>query len=84
MRVALHNKQGTEWTAICWKDLNSEFFGESEFRFVDYFFETAEAGKRKPVNGDRTDFADWRIFHRRPATFLMDQDHHDVFLRTSR
>lgn len=84
MRVALHNKQGTERMALCWRNLGSEFFGESKFRFVDDFFETAEAGKRKPVNGDPTDLADWRIFHRRPATFLMDQDHHDAFLRTNR
>jgi hypothetical protein len=70
--------------ALCWRALDSEVFGKSELRFVDNFFEATEAGKRKPVDWDRTDFADGRVFHRRPATFLMDQDHHDVFLRTSR
>jgi hypothetical protein len=38
--------------------LDSEFFRQSHFRFVVNFLKATEAGKGKPVDGDRADFAD--------------------------
>jgi hypothetical protein len=52
--------------------LETSFFGQSDFRFVDNFFQARETGKGKPVDGDRTDFADRRFIQRRPATFFMN------------
>lgn len=56
--------------------LDSEFLRQPDFRFVVDFFEAREAGKRKPVDGDRADFANGRIFNRRTTAFFMDQDEH--------
>ena len=55
-----------------WIRLDSEFFRQSDFRFVVNFLKTTEAGKGKPVDGDRADFADGRVFHRRSTAFSMD------------
>ena len=60
--------------------LESEFFRQSDFRFVVNFLKAAETGKGKPVDGDRADFADGRVFHRRTTAFSMDQDKHVALL----
>lgn len=47
-----------------WIGLDSEFFRQPDFRFVVYFLKTTEAGKGKPVDGNRANFADGRVFYR--------------------
>ena len=64
--------------------LDSEFFRQSDFRFIVNFLKATEAGKGKPVDGDRADFADGRVFYRRTATFSMDQDKHVALLSSAR
>jgi hypothetical protein len=60
--------------------LESEFFRQPHFRFVVDFLKATEAGKGKPVDGDRADFADGRVFYRRTTAFSMDQDKHVTLL----
>jgi hypothetical protein len=55
-----------------WMRLDSEFFRQSDFRFVINFLKATEAGKGKPVDGDRADFAYGRVFQRGPAAFFMN------------
>ena len=52
---------------------DAQIFYEPQFRFVDDFFQTAEAGKRKPIDRNRADFADRRFFQRRTTAFFVDQ-----------
>ena len=60
--------------------LETEFFRQSYFRFIVNFLEAAEAGKRKPVDGYRADFADGRVFYRWSPAFSMNQDEHIALL----
>ena len=60
--------------------LDSEFFRQSDFRFVVNFLKATEAGKGKPVDGDRADFADGRVFYRWSPAFSMNQDKHVALL----
>jgi hypothetical protein len=52
--------------------LETAFFGQSDFRFVDNFFQARETEKGKPIDGNRTDFANWRFVQSRPAAFFMN------------
>jgi hypothetical protein len=67
-----------------WIPLDPEFFRESDFRFVVNFLKATEAGKGKPVDGDRADFSDGRVFHRRTTAFPMNQDKHVALLFAAR
>ena len=59
-----------------WMRLDSEFFRQSDFRFVVNFLKATETGKGKPVDGYGTDFSDRRFVQGRPAAFFMDQRKH--------
>ena len=67
-----------------WMRLDSEFLRQSDFRFVVNFLKATEAGKGKPVDGNRADFADGRVLHRRTPAFSMNQDKHIVLLLAAR
>jgi hypothetical protein len=56
--------------------LEAEFFRQSDFRLIVNFLKAAEAGKGKPVDGNRADFADGRVFYRRSPAFFVNQDKH--------
>jgi hypothetical protein len=60
--------------------LETEFFRQSYFRFIVNFLKAAEAGKGKPVDGYRADFADGRVFYRWSPAFSMNQDEHIALL----
>ena len=62
----------------------SQLLRQSDFRFVVNFLKATEAGKGKPVNGDRADFADGRVFYRRTTAFSMNQDKHVATLSSAR
>jgi len=53
-------------------NLESHLFGKPDFRFVVYFLKTTETGKGKPVDGNRANFADGRVFYRRSTAFFMN------------
>ena len=55
-----------------WIRLDSKFFRQSDFRFIDNLLKATEAGKGKPVDRDRADFADGRVFNRRSTAFSMN------------
>jgi hypothetical protein len=59
-----------------WTWLESEFFRQSDFRFVVNFLKATEAGKGKPVDGDGADFSDRRFVQCRPTAFFMNQRQH--------
>jgi hypothetical protein len=58
--------------SLDWMRLDSEFFRQSDFRFVVNFLKASEAGKGKPVDRDRADFAGGRVFHRWTTAFSMN------------
>jgi hypothetical protein len=55
---ARDTSQPRDCDLLDWMRLDSEVFRESDFRFVVNFLKATEAGEGKPVDGDRTDFAD--------------------------
>jgi hypothetical protein len=56
-----------------WMRLDSEFFRQSDFRFVVNFLKAAEAGKGKSVDRKGTDLTDCRIcFQGRSTAFSMN------------
>ena len=56
---------------------DSQLFRQPDFRLVVNFFKATEACKRKPVDGDCTDFTDKRIIEGRAAAFFVDEGEHD-------
>ena len=64
-----------------WMRLDSEFFRQSNFRFVINFLKATEAGKGKPVDWKGAYFTDCRIcFQGRSTAFSMNQDKHVALL----
>ena len=56
---------------------DAQLFRQPNFRFVVDFLKATEAGKGKPVDGDRADFADGRLVERRTAAFFVNECEHD-------
>ena len=48
-----------------------------DFRLIVDFFKATEAGKGKPVDGNRANFADGRLIERRTAACFMNECEHN-------
>jgi hypothetical protein len=65
----------SDWRRSLFSD--AKFFRQPDFRFVVNFFQAAEAGKGKPVDGNCTDFSHERLIEGRAAAFFVDEGEHD-------
>jgi hypothetical protein len=75
-KFPLRSRRGREFRWVQAMVSDAQIFRQPDFRFVVNFFQTAEAVKRKPVDGDCTDFTDERLIERGAAAFFVDEGEH--------